>query len=200
MFLVQCEELRINHLILLLVVTMPYVCWCLWHACYMEDFKWRLHFQFEVVSREVYFEKRAKSCLKGIGDFNLEHWLSIGSSKMLDPTLNTNLNPFFPWKWSRYDHDGYKSMLQWFLHAWKLGVVSVLEINTLFGARLENEGPFQLVSRENYHLKFVSEEFFSLLNFQVNYMLHWQFHFRNEINQLLTCSVEVKRMYWILGI
>ena len=32
MFPVQCEELRINHLTLLLVVTMSYACWFLWQA------------------------------------------------------------------------------------------------------------------------------------------------------------------------
>ena len=40
----QCEELRINCLSLLLVVTMPYACWFLWWVDYIEDFKWRLHF------------------------------------------------------------------------------------------------------------------------------------------------------------
>ena len=79
MFLVQCEEIRINHLPLLLVVTMPYACWFLWRTYYIEDFKWRLYIQFgvafwRVVLREVYIW-RAKSCLKGIEDFNLEHWL-----------------------------------------------------------------------------------------------------------------------------
>jgi hypothetical protein len=39
MFLVQCEELRINHLTPLLVVTMPYSSWFLWRADYIEDFK-----------------------------------------------------------------------------------------------------------------------------------------------------------------
>ena len=61
MFRVQCEESRINHLTLLLVVTMPYPCWFLWCADDTEDFKWHLHFQFgvafwRVVLREVYFE------------------------------------------------------------------------------------------------------------------------------------------------
>ena len=61
MFSVQCEELRINHLTSLLVVTMPYACWFLWHAYHIENFEWRLHFQFgvafwRVVLREVYFE------------------------------------------------------------------------------------------------------------------------------------------------
>ena len=33
----QCEELRINHLTLLLVVTMLYACWFLWRVDYIED-------------------------------------------------------------------------------------------------------------------------------------------------------------------
>ena len=40
----QCEELRIDHLTLLLVVTVPYACWFSWRANYIADFKWRLHF------------------------------------------------------------------------------------------------------------------------------------------------------------
>jgi hypothetical protein len=58
---VQCEVLRINHLIPLLVMTMSYACWFLWWAYYTEDFKGRLHFQFgfaiwRIVLREAYFE------------------------------------------------------------------------------------------------------------------------------------------------
>ena len=34
----QCEELRINHLTLMFVVTMPYACWFLWRVDYIEDF------------------------------------------------------------------------------------------------------------------------------------------------------------------
>ena len=41
-------------------MTMPYACWFLWRAYYIEDFKWRLHFQFGVafwrVKRYVNFE------------------------------------------------------------------------------------------------------------------------------------------------
>ena len=60
-FPIQCEKLRTNHLTLLHVVTVPYACWFLWRAYYIEDFKWHLHFQFgvafwRVVLREVYFE------------------------------------------------------------------------------------------------------------------------------------------------
>ena len=70
MFPIQCEKLRVNHLTPLLVVTMPYACWFLWRVEYIEDFKWCLHFQFGVVSREVYIW-RPNSRLKGIEDFNL---------------------------------------------------------------------------------------------------------------------------------
>ena len=62
MFPVQCEELRINHLIPLLVVTVMYACWFLWRVNYIEVFKWCPHLQFgvtfwRVVLREVYFEE-----------------------------------------------------------------------------------------------------------------------------------------------
>ena len=61
MFLVRCEEWRINHLTPLLVVTMPYACWFLWWPDSIEDFKWRPRFQFGVAFqkvglREVYIE------------------------------------------------------------------------------------------------------------------------------------------------
>jgi hypothetical protein len=61
MLSIQCEELRINHLTPLLVVTMSYDCWFLWWIDYIEHFKWRLHFQsgvafWRVVLREAYFE------------------------------------------------------------------------------------------------------------------------------------------------
>jgi hypothetical protein len=60
-------ESRINHLTLLLVLTMPYVCWFLCHADYFEDFKWRLQLWFgvafwRVVLREVYFEGPNRIC------------------------------------------------------------------------------------------------------------------------------------------
>jgi hypothetical protein len=46
-------------------------------AYYIEDFKWCLHFQFWGCVLEGYFERgicwRAKSRLKGIDNFNLEH-------------------------------------------------------------------------------------------------------------------------------
>ena len=53
MFSVQCEEIKNHHLTLLLVVTMPYTCWFLCRVYYIEDFKWRLHFQFGVAFGRV---------------------------------------------------------------------------------------------------------------------------------------------------
>ena len=62
MFLVQCEESRINHLTpLLCIENALYSCWFLFRADYIENFKWHLHFQsgvalWKVVMRDVYFE------------------------------------------------------------------------------------------------------------------------------------------------
>ena len=73
MFPIQCEESTINHL----VVITPYACWFLWRTYYIEDFKWRPHFQFgvafwRVVLGEVYFE--GPNCVwRALKDFNLEH-------------------------------------------------------------------------------------------------------------------------------
>ena len=62
MFPVQRKKLKINHLTPLLAVTMPYDCWFLLQVDYIEDFKWRSHFQlgvvfWRVVLKEVYFER-----------------------------------------------------------------------------------------------------------------------------------------------
>ena len=90
MLQVQCEELRINHLTLLLVVTMPYACWFLCRAYYIEDFKWHLHFSLWGCVLKGCYERgifwRPKWRLKGIEDFNLEHrphqtW-NVGSSRI----------------------------------------------------------------------------------------------------------------------
>ena len=104
-----------------LVVTMPYACWFLWRAYYIEDIKWHLHFQFEVallywglqvtssfsiwgyvsfwrvVLREVYFEG-SKSRLKGIEDFNLEHWLQLLGSWMPHATANRSTEALLPFR------------------------------------------------------------------------------------------------------
>ena len=75
-FQVQCEEVRINHLTLLLVMTMPYACWFLWRANHIEDFKWRRHFQFGVAFWRVFL--REVNTLKGQitfeGHWRLQSW------------------------------------------------------------------------------------------------------------------------------
>ena len=81
MFPIQCEELRIDHLTPLLVVTMPNTCWFLWWAYCFEDFMWRLHLQLGIRFEGLFWERyyifwRAKLCLKGIEDFDLHHWCS----------------------------------------------------------------------------------------------------------------------------
>ena len=75
MFPIQYEELRINNLTLLRVVTMPYACWFLWWEDYIKDFNWHLHFQFgvalcRVVLREVYFK----------GHWRLQSWTLVWAS------------------------------------------------------------------------------------------------------------------------
>ena len=99
MFHVQCEELKISHLILLLVVTMPCACWFLWGADYIEDFKWRLHFQFgvafwRVVLREVYFEgpNRVWRALK----------TSILNIDSVRATFMHDINVTWRWYWFKY--------------------------------------------------------------------------------------------------
>ena len=83
MFPVQCEELRINHLTLLLIVTTPYACWFLWRAEIIHDFKW--HFQFgvafwRVVFWEVYCE--GPNCV----------WRALKTS-----SLNIGSTEWIPW-------------------------------------------------------------------------------------------------------
>jgi hypothetical protein len=73
MFHVQCEELRINHLTPFLVVTMPYACWFLWRAYYIEDFKWRFHFQFGVAL--LFWERYIlKGQIAFQGHWRLQSW------------------------------------------------------------------------------------------------------------------------------
>ena len=71
MFLVQCEDLGINHLNPLLVVIMPYACWFLCGRQIIsrissDVFTFNLGLRFEGLFWERY-------SLKGIEDFNLEH-------------------------------------------------------------------------------------------------------------------------------
>ena len=81
MFLVQCEVLRINHLTLLFVVIMPYACWFLWWADYIEDFKWHLHFQcgvaplhFERLFWDLYILSRGHRSRSGTN----RHFIHVG--------------------------------------------------------------------------------------------------------------------------
>ena len=67
--LIQCEELRINHLTPLPIVIMPYACWFLWRVNYIEDFERCFDFHIGVafwraILREVYFW-RAKVAFEG---------------------------------------------------------------------------------------------------------------------------------------
>ena len=62
MFLVQCEELRINHLTPLLVVTMPYTCWFFCGGQIIlttssDVFIFNIELRFEKLFWEVYFER-----------------------------------------------------------------------------------------------------------------------------------------------
>ena len=82
MFLVQCEELRTEHLTPVLVVTMPLRLLIL----VMDRLYWGLQvtssFSIWGCVMKGCFERgiifwRAKSRLKGIEDFSLEHWFSL---------------------------------------------------------------------------------------------------------------------------
>ena len=85
---VQREEIRINPLTPLHVMTMPYTCWYLWRAIHIEEFKWRLRFQTWgcVIYEGLFWERekggsivwRAKPRLKGIEGVHLEHWAMDG--------------------------------------------------------------------------------------------------------------------------
>ena len=111
MFPVQCEELRINHPTLLVVVTMPYACWLLWRIYYIKDFKWRLHFQFgvafwRVVWREVYFEgpnrvqRALKTSILNIVCMHLRHMYQTNIKN--DYIVNHKL--LIPLRWQIWEH------------------------------------------------------------------------------------------------
>ena len=56
----------------------------------------------------------------------------------------------------------------------------MLNQHTNLSVILEWQRQFQMVSHKNYNLN-VNEDFVILFDLQVDYMLHWWFHFRNEI-------------------
>ena len=74
MYSVQCQELRINHPTPLLVVTIPYGCWFLWRANYIQDFKWCLHFQFGVA-----VEHTQRKCFGIFGPYCLREEAGVGT-------------------------------------------------------------------------------------------------------------------------
>ena len=96
MFPVKCEGLRTDHLIPLLIVTMPYACWFLWPVG-------KVYWGLQVTSSfsiwgcilKGCFERcifwRAKSCLKGIEDFNLEHCILSSHSKKREANTKQTL-------------------------------------------------------------------------------------------------------------
>ena len=82
MFPVICEELRTNYLTLRLAATVPYACWLILY--------WGLQVMCRVLKgcfeRGIFW--RAKSCLKGIEDFHLEHWhWSLPANDRGEPTV-----------------------------------------------------------------------------------------------------------------
>ena len=85
-FTIQCEELRINHLTLLFVVTIPYTCWFLWRAYYIEDFKWRLHFQLRLHFEGLFWERYIlKGQIMFEGHWGLQSW-TLDTSTYSDST------------------------------------------------------------------------------------------------------------------
>ena len=114
MLSVQCEELRINHPTLLLIVTMPYyTCWFLRGANCIEDFKWCLHFQFgvafwRVVLRYVYFE--GPNCV-----WRLQSWTSRPGPLMSGYTHINLLEDYHMSIWINraLQPEGIKRCLKW---------------------------------------------------------------------------------------
>ena len=86
MFLVQCDESRINHLTLLLEVTIPYSCWFLWQHITLRTssdifiFNSGLHFEGLFWERYILKSKIA---------FNLEQWVGVPNSppRLTETTL-----------------------------------------------------------------------------------------------------------------
>jgi hypothetical protein len=92
MFPIQCEESKINCLNMFLVVIVPFACWFLWRAYYIEDFKRRLHFQYgvalwRVVLWEVYLVgpnhvwRALKTSILNTGHGRLQSWRIRGRER-----------------------------------------------------------------------------------------------------------------------
>ena len=90
MFLVQCDESRINHLTLLLEVTIPYTCWFLWQHITLRTssdiviFNSGLHFEGLFWERYI-----LKSKIAFEGHWRLQSWTVSGSSKF-SPSVDWN--------------------------------------------------------------------------------------------------------------
>ena len=84
MFPIECEELRINHLTLLFVMTMPYACWFLWRTS-SDVFIFNLGLHFGGLFCERYI-------LKGQIAFE-GHW-RLRSWALNPPTLPPSFNSF----------------------------------------------------------------------------------------------------------
>ena len=105
MFWIQCEELRIKHLTPLLVVTMPYNRWFLWHVDYINS-GLQVTSSFSLwgcVFEGLFWERYIlKAQIAFEGHWRLQSWT-------LDKTL-----PFSPkylkaweWKWRHWQNDSW---------------------------------------------------------------------------------------------
>ena len=95
MFSIQCEELRINHLTPLLVVTVPYACWFLWRVDYTEDFKWCLHFNLGLRFEGLFWERYiVKAQIMFEGHWKLHSWTLITTYVHVRATSHTSQEPW----------------------------------------------------------------------------------------------------------
>ena len=78
MFLLQCEELRINHVTLFLVATVPYTCWFLWRQIILRTssdvFVFNLGLRFERLFWEGYI---LKGKIAFEGHWRLQSWTLV---------------------------------------------------------------------------------------------------------------------------
>ena len=71
MFPKQCEETKNQPSNSTSCSDNAHACWFLWCVHYIQDLKWRLHFQIGVAFEGLFWERNI--ILKGVEDFNLEH-------------------------------------------------------------------------------------------------------------------------------
>ena len=82
-FPVECDEKRIDHQTLLLVVTMPCACWFLWRTNHIEDFQvtssfCNLGLRFEGLFGERYYILKGQITFEG--HWRLQSWTLVSSS------------------------------------------------------------------------------------------------------------------------